>query len=233
MRSLTFASGQYVDCGSAASLDNLCYTGGAMTVWAEIYRTGDGSNQHLFVKDNVFPSGWIFMIDNLSAEGNLRLLVPHTTTMMDYISNSSNVVALNTWTFVAATFDAGVTPQGRVYMGSATSPLAEVSGYTNAIDGVGTMYDDAAHNVYIGNVQRATAYPFFGRIGPCGVLNRALTVGELQQLQFSKRRNRAGCVLLPRLGGNGTSTQPDFSGNGNTGTVTGATVSDGPPSRHR
>jgi hypothetical protein len=39
----------------------------------------------------------------------------------------------------------------------------------------------------------------------------------------------AGCVGFWHLGANGVGTQPDWSGNANAGTVTGATVSDHVP----
>ncbi len=234
MRALTFASGQYVDCGSGASLDDLAATGGALTAWAWVYRTADGDNQSVITKDNAYPSGWGIVITNGSGgEGSIQGFVGWDGGQtVSAISDSSNVVALNTWTFIAMVYDNAASPKCTVYRGTMGLLVAEVTGYYQNPAPTGSVVSDASANLYVGNLQRSTLYPLLGRIGPCGVFNRALTVGELQQIQFSKRMNRAGGVLVGRAGENGTSTQPDWSGNGNTGTVTSATASDGPPSRH-
>jgi len=58
--------------------------------------------------------------------------------------------------------------------------------------------------------------------------DRALSLGEIRSLQFHPRV-LSGCVLYSHYGFNGTGTQPDWSGKGNSGTVTGATVSNHVP----
>ena len=228
--SLTFggATSDRVDCGSGSSLDDLTTAG--FTVWAWVYRTGTGANQEMVTKDGSFPSGWDFAVTNDTAEGELQLFVGYNATQASYVTNSSNVIAANTWTFVAGTFDPAANPQIRLYLGTLSSLAAESSGYSTATNGVGTIGSDASANLYIGNLQRATTLAFKGRMGPVGVVNRALSAGELQSLQYNPRM-LAGTVGLWMLGDNGTGTQPDYSGNGNSGTVTGATQSDNPPLR--
>jgi hypothetical protein len=69
---------------------------------------------------------------------------------------------------------------------------------------------------------------FVGRGAILALFNRVLLLPEIQAWQY-RPRNLSGCVGFWRLGSNGTATQPDFSGNGNSGTVTGATVAEDPP----
>lgn len=231
MRALTFggATSDRDDRGSGASIDNLA--SGDLTLWAWLYRTANGDNQYIMAKHQNFPEGFIFTLTNSFAEGGLQMFMGNATTRASYVSDTSNVVALNTWTFVAGTYNA-TAKTCKLYRGTMAAIVAEVSGYSSSTAGVGTVNSDASANLYIGNGQiGGTASAFKGRIGPCGLVSRALTVGELAQLQFSRRRHRAGCVMLGRLGENGTSTQPDWSGSGNTGTITGATAADGPPLR--
>ena len=64
---------------------------------------------------------------------------------------------------------------------------------------------------------------FPGSIALFGLLNRVASQQEIVSLQFNPRVVSGTKVFMP-LGWNGTGTQPDLSGNGNSGTVTGATV---------
>lgn len=215
-----------VDCGSASTLDNLA--AGAFSVWAWVYRTSDGANQHVITKDPVGFAGWNLAITNNEAEGQVNFYVARSTTNTSYRSNTSNVLALNTWYFVAATYDDTLTPECRLYIGTLTTPVAEVSGYSASTDGTGTNTSDASANVYIGNLQRANTNPFKGRIASCGIVSGVLTVGQLTDIQW---RGRVRTTTLAQwvLGVTGTGTQPDVTGNGNSGSVTGATRGDRPP----
>ena len=58
--------------------------------------------------------------------------------------------------------------------------------------------------------------------------NRILTAGEIHAQQFHPHRT-SGCLCIWLPGYNGTTNVPDWSGNANTGTITGATVSDQVP----
>lgn len=217
------ATSGYVNHGSGASLDDLPGTAISCVAW--IYRTADGANQQIITKDNSFPSGFGFLVDpELGTEGTLRCNFYRATTTADSISGSSDVVPLNTWTFVAATYAPGTAP--KLFIGSLTSQVAEVSAYGRQIAGAGAYLSDAAASLYVGNLQRTTSVDFNGRIARAGVWNRELSLGELQALQHSWVKT-AGCVLLTDY--HGTGTQPDLSGSGNNGTVTLATAADHVP----
>lgn len=226
------ATTDVVDHGSAASLDDLPLS--TFTVWAWVYRTANRSNQHIFSKDNSFPSGWSLTANNVSGtDGELRFVVFRTdstgTNWADAIS-ASGLIALNVWTFVAGTYDPTGTPQMRLYIGTATTPVAEVGSYFRQQNGVGSFLSDAAANLYVGNLQRSTTLPFLGNIERGGlVAGSLLTAGQLAQLQYGglAQANVAGTRLL--FGYAGTGTQADYSGTGNNGTVTGATAGAGAP----
>jgi hypothetical protein len=218
-----------VDCGSAASLDDL--PSAAFTVYAWVYRTADGANQSIITKDSVFPGGWDFVVDNgFGTDGELRLIVfRNSSTGTDWADavSVSGTVALNTWTFVAGRYDPATTPRMKLYSGSLTTPVAEVSSYLRQQDGTGAYLSDAAANLQIGNVHRG-AFPFLGRIQRGGVVPSALALGDIQILQYGTLVQAAAFAPKLLFDFQATGTQPDFSGNGNTGTITGATLGSGP-----
>ena len=55
-----------------------------------------------------------------------------------------------------------------------------------------------------------------------------MPLAQMQALQFNLHPT-TNTLLLSHYGYNGTGTQPDWSGNGHNGTVTGATVADHVP----
>jgi hypothetical protein len=134
----------------------------------------------------------------------------------------------NTWNYVGFTFDiAGSANEViQIYKGNLTTVAAEIS-YAYRTDGSGTLNSDAAANFSIGNASGyGAAWP--GTIAWFAHWNRVLTLAEVVEQQFNPHVT-SGCVLFMHLGYNGTGTQPDWSGNGNNGTVTSATVSDHVP----
>lgn len=216
----TTTSGSRIDHGSATSLDNL----DPVTYWAWIYNTATGSNQHIFSKDNSFPSGPLFIVDDVPGNGSMRFLRGRSTTNCDFVT-VAGVVALNVPMFVAATYDGTLSPTVDIYTGTVVRPVSEVA-YNTSTSGAGTISSDASHLQYVGNIQRSTSLTFKGRIGWYGIINRRLTLGELEQIRTAPTIYDArvsGTVLLSGWQDT-TATQIDLSGYGNHGTVTGATV---------
>lgn len=217
-------SGRRVNHGSAAGLDDLAVDG-TMTVWAWVYREADGSNQMVMGKDGAYPSGWIFLCDNPSAEGNIRLIVFRGATFgnaTDFVSNASNVVALNTPTFIAATLDTGAGTYVKLYKGTVASDVAEVSGYTTSTNGTGAASTDASYDMMVGNLQRTLNTPFLGRIHRGGVVNSVLTQAQLLSIQRATSISGCNVTNTQLLFNYDDDPTVDHSGNGNTGTVTSA-----------
>lgn len=220
-----------VVCGSGATLDQLP-SGGAMTAAAIVRRTSNGSNQHVVTKDGNFTGGWNLGVDNNAVEGELNFFIFRATSNTQARSNTSNALALNTWSVVAVVFDESAGQRAKLYLSTLDVPIAEVSGYDGVTqNGSGAIGNDSAHDVQVGNLQRSSL-PFKGDIAHCGIWNRALTVGELDLFRQYPRLRQAGCVDLLDLT-SGASPLADLSGNGNAGTITGATVSVNPPMPRR
>ena len=219
---LTFggATSDRVNCGSGASLDDLS----PFTWMAWIYPTAFTSGRRLAEKGSSTQK--VMLLSGTS--GDWRLQVARTVAS-NYITNDTPL-ALNTWKFVAATFDTGG-GAGEIinlYTGGLNT-IATESSYTSPADGSGAVTADASGDFVIGNVGVATFNQAFeGRIAFFGVWNRALSLGEIRAQQF-RPHVTSGCVLFQYLGFAGTGTQPDYLGNANAGTVTGATVSDHVP----
>lgn len=213
---LTFAAAttDKVDVGSGATLDNL--SPGTIITWC--YPTDVGTyNRRIAVKQGTQPLA--FLVADTAA-GDLVLFYSRATTVLK-VRTGTGVITVDNWQCLAATWDAaGVAADQKLYRGTLTTSLAEL---TYAEQGVGAgAHDDAAAVLVLGN-RAGLSTPFIGRLAWVGIWNRALPLGELLDQQFHPHVT-SGCVGFWHLGFAGTGTQPDWSGNGNAGTVTGATV---------
>lgn len=161
---------------------------------------------------------------------NWALRRNRATANINVISNS--YITTNAWNFVAGVFDsAGADGDQRLYIGDDTTTVVEVSSYATQVVGSGALNDITGSNFLVGDGPSFLG-PFGGRIAVVGMWNTVLTLGQIRSLQWFPR-NLFSPLLLCQYGFNGTGTQADLSGNGNAGTVTGATVIDhvplGPP----
>lgn len=217
---LTFgaASGDLADCGSATSLDALTTSG--FTVWLWGKRTATGANQHLITKDNsTSTSEWLFAANNSPSEGTVEFIAWRSGTRTNFIS-STVAMPQDAWAFVVVTFDDAASPKVHIYYASLTAAVAEVA-YNTSDAGTGTVNTDYTANLYIGNVQRDPTNPFKGQIARVGVIASALSLGQLESLR-NDSRNWTGGAFFSLLQ-NGVGTHPDWSGNVNNCTTTGAT----------
>jgi hypothetical protein len=140
------------------------------------------------------------------------------------ITNDLRIIQ-NAWNCVAVTGDVSGAGAGGVFIGSLTTPLSESTYGTNTNDAVGgAAHNDAAVSMLVGNGS-ALNIAFQGRIASAARWNRVLSLGEMHTVQFhGPQISGSGLVLFTHYGYNGTDTQPDWSGNSNSGAVTGATV---------
>lgn len=221
-------STRHVNHGQAASLDNLARGASGMTSWAWVFPVDAINNQHVASKDASPGTGWVFAVQS---DGGIDVRVWRDGGAHCIYSASAASIPYNTWSFLAFTFLDGLAPDVDMYVGGLNATVAEV-GYDTTTDGTGTPVDDAAVDCYVGNLVRANTNPFRGSIARVGLVNRRLTLAELQAIQFATmpQANVSGTVLLADY--HGTGTQADYSGNGNNGTVTGATIADHAPLRY-
>ena len=219
-----------VNLASPATLDNVGGVNGPRSVVAWIYPKGwgDGSLGRIWDKGSS-PNGWLFYIKNDAAPlASLVIQVGATTAASAF--SAANTIALNQWFFVAGTWAGTIgTNAPKLYVGSPSSPLAEVSYYsTNA--GSGTPGDDNANNATIGD-RNAADRSFNGLIDEVRVYNRALSAAEIQalyQADYAKinapQNNQITNGLVGLWSFNGPdmsgATAYDRSGQGNNGTLT-------------
>lgn len=211
------ATSHRVDVGSAASLDAL----NPYTVLAWIYPTAGAGTRRIWTK------GATTNIRSLNTDNNsYTISIGRATTNSSALATVANMStwALNKWCFVGGTCNTTTATDNRIWHGDLTTLAAEAAAYSSQTLGSGAVGSDAAVNGIIGN-RDANDQSMFGRIGVIAVFNRALTLAEVQSWQ-QRPRILSGCVGLWWLGQNGTGAQADHSGNGNTGTVTGATLGD-------
>jgi len=226
--SLTFggAVDHRVNLGSASMLDNIAdFT---YVMW--FYPTTLGVGGGLITKGVSGSANRQSMERRNSVQANALFAIVDWTGAQDVTSESTaNMIVADTWQCVAMTYDSAGTII-RLYYGTLIASMAEVSYSLQGTTPSGSRGDNAANDMFIGCNGSGTSGSLPQRIGAVEILNRILTVGELQSWQFDPR-NLAGSLGFYRLGDNGTGTQPDLSGNSNAGTVTGATQSDNPPLR--
>lgn len=218
----TAASSDSVDVTSVAAIENL----DPYTWWGWFFPTTFASTDRLLEKGD-----GICRLALQGTGGDIQCRRTRATTNTIY-NTSDTPLSLNTWHFVAATFNSGASAGNivHIYVGSLTA-LAVESTYASPADGAGTLTTDASLDFIIGN-KNNKAKPWVGDIAIAGLIDRELTLGQIQDLQFRPRAVKDTKIFI-HLGHNGTGTQPDWSGNGNSGTVSGPTAADhvplGPP----
>ena len=219
-----------LDCGSGASLDNLDI--GTRLVWAYPTDVTATPPPHFMDKRGAGSTWRAFYMNTAVSAGQLAFQVARATAGLNARS-AAGFVTVNEWQCLAAVYNVnGVDGDQRLYRGTLVSTLAEAPSYVTQSVGNGASGDDSAGTQTVGNVTGIDNFNLDGLIAVVGIWNRVLSLNELIAQQYRPRMTD-GCVLLMHVGYHGTGTQVDYSGNGNHGTVTGATLADhvplGPP----
>jgi hypothetical protein len=204
---------------TSANLDDLT----AVTILMWVYPTAATSNRFWFRKDNN-PAATNRKSARFPAGGNLNrveFVVTRATTNASATS-ATNSVSTNLWQFFAFTYDETDGP--RIFRGTLTSRVVELGYSAGPTVGAGATTTDGS-TLWIGNQQAASpSLAFTGRIAAFSYIAKRMTLLELATQQFCFMSAFGDSRVLMQLGYNGTGTQPDWSGNFNSGTVTGATV---------
>lgn len=200
-----------INHGSGASIDNLGTFTWAM--WVKP-RTGVGNDSYL-TKNGSFSDGKIMLSPDLG--GDLQVVIGRATTDLN-IFTTVNFLTLDAWNFMVFTFDGST---GTIYGGSNTSKAVSIALNGSGTQGSGAISNnDAASDLILGvnSVLGLGSMPM--EILWFGVWNRALSLAEIQSQQFYPRKT-AGNVINAWAGFTGMSTIADWSGSGNTGTISG------------
>ena len=226
--SLNFASTDNVVTTDSSSIQNL--TAFSCLFW--IYPTSDtGQNRKLYTKSaGSFPK--VFRFHNSNNARNVHFQIPRTTTEANFaVALSVNdVLTANEWQFYAGTYDDSGSDAAstiNIYRGLLNSTAAEVT-YATHNAGSGSTENDSGNDLFYG--ASAVNQTLLGYCAIFALVARYLSLQEVISWQWNPRVI-ADTRIFQIYGYNGTSTQPDWSGNGNSGTVTGATVAGHVPLR--
>ena len=217
----------YVDHGSAAILDDM----NPVTMMAWIVADNEAGEFH----------GLMGKIKNAGGQG--LSFATHEESIVMLINRATDTVGLEAeillsgfaawgfakWMFVAAVADVGT--EVRALVGDLTTAPAEPSSYDAQAAGSGSILTDAGQSFQVGHTNDNTdaAAGFAGDIAFVHVVEAALTNGQIIE-QWMRPHVVANSRIFSHYGWNGTGTQPDWSGHGNNGTLTGSpTVVDHAP----
>ncbi len=208
-----------VEIAAADSIDDLT----AFSHWQWINLDASADNRRAWSKNGDAGSQLV-----LNASEAIGVEIQRATTDAVIVTPTGQF-STGEWTCICFTYDETDGP--RVFTGNLTTALTEVS-YTTRTVGAGSTNADNAGPLNIGNRASGDAKSPDGRIAIHRLFNTRKTLAQLQAQQF-RPYPTSDLVLYQILGFNGVGTQPDYSGNGNSGTVTGATQADhvplGPP----
>lgn len=216
------ASGEFTDHGRGATTDDLT----TLTVLVWFYPTSLAETEGVIISKfrGLANEGWQFY---KRTDGNLSFAFARVPSYMTYTTDTAPL-SIGTWEFAAAVADQAASPVAKIYHGDLGAIAAEQT-YGTAADGSGTFGLDNARQLYVGNRDAGGGNAALGgRVAIAAVFNRVLTLAEIQSWQFQPRA-LSGCVLFVAEGFNGVGTQADWSGTGNNGTVTNATVANHVP----
>lgn len=220
----TFGSttGSKIDCGSGAGIDNLS----ALTflIWAKP-TTLTTSREFGGKYRGVTNEGWHVTID-ASVTSRLFAEMMRVTTPAASKSNSGVIVA-DTPICIAAVIDRAASPVIKLYVGSLTAAMAEVS-YAMQTDGSGSFVDESARSFFYGNRDITTPNQALQGDEYCGALySGALSLADCEKWRLRPVNITLGSTIafnhILCAEGN-TGTQVDRTGNGNDGTLTDVTA---------
>lgn len=222
---LNFSSDQYgINVGSGTSLNNPT----VMTCLAWVKPTNVAQdNKFILGKYKSSPDVFYnFAYGNADGfAGGIKVDISRATQSCSAFSTGA-IVSNGTWQFLGFQFDinGSATDQKCLY-GDLSTPIAEIGGYSIQRVGSGAHGDDSAGSAIIGQFST----DLFAWVDPAdtiafvGLWPSLLTLAQMRMQQRSLLPIIPGFVGFWHPGLYGASgTQPDWSGNGNNGTIVGS-----------
>ena len=214
--SLTYNAGSDdINYGSDASIDDL--DPATLMIW--VNRSSSAGNQHFMIKG--YTTGWKEFRNTGSGSNEITITTSCATTALDYSTNDTPLTT-GSWQFLAVKWNmsAAAGQQGEIYSGTLTA-LATESTYGTSQDCVGAVAADAANSLFVGS---NTSNSFIGTIAFFAYIAKDMSLSEIQEHQFHPHVI-AETRIFSWMGFSGTTTQVDWSGTGNSGAITSATIS--------
>ncbi len=192
-------------------------TSGTMLVW--VYTTSVANAARVLFGKRGSTGGW--QLVKRGVDGTvLRFWAYRATTPMS-VDSPSGTLKVNTWQYVALTWDVNTTANCQMVVGgvgTAPQPVA-----VTVAAGSGAPSSDVALNLDL-MAEDSTSGGWPGSMAAFAVIRRVLSVAELQGAAFRDWR-RFGCAGLWYPGRHGpTDRVRDESGNGNHATISGLTL---------
>lgn len=224
--SLVFAADtDRVDHATSTTLD--LGTTGTIMLW--IYLTDDTARQSIYAR-NTSPAYYDFSWRADLAGDNFIFGRERATTPLLITAAAANFAnyATNKWIFIACVFNTGgASGAQKMLIGDLDSEAAEPSSYVGQDLGTGTVDTTYGSGPFIVGNGAVNTRETKGRIAVLSINTNELTTAQIIESQWNMRPI-AGTVLMAHYGFPAT-TNVDYSGNANPGTVTGATHGDHVP----
>lgn len=217
---------QFLQISDNSVLQDIFDGGGSVAAWINQDGIGETAgricNKSSGTSSALSGGGWAFHLRNNSGNQRVQFAQRWTNTSTWYTNNN---LSNGDWKHVCVTYDD---------TSSGNNPIIYVDGVsqtlTESISPSGTATSDVGDDLYIGDDQNS-ARAFDGQICYVQMWDKILTNDEVFECMYKPGSVRTNLVgYWPILGVD--SPEKDLSGNGNTGTVTGASENfDGPPVR--
>ena len=209
-----------VNLGTGNNISNLGSQ--TMVAWVDQQGTSENNIGYIFSKSEAGAGPRFFINDGNGAVS----FGFNSATASAPLRISANAFAyaasIAGWSGYAGTWDGSMTATGiRIYKYVSPNNLIESPTYQTTTDGSTGEADNSALNFYIGN-RGDGARTWNGLIAHFQYFNRVLDTKEIiQSFLFPGSITQGLVIFLPLYGS--ISPEPDYSGNKNNGTVTGAT----------
>ena len=164
---------------------------------------------------------WALRLVEVSSFNRLRVFLSANGSSADSNFIGNNIVPYGTWHHVGLVYDSGT---ATLYVDG-----EEDSVHTNLITSLRTNQVSLSVGAFFNNEPNLSSAIYDGLIDQVRLYNRALSPGEALKLSRGVAISRSGLVgHWPLNEGSGT-TARDVSGNGNNGTISGATYTTDKP----
>ena len=208
-----------VTYGDTATLQDIWHTASTFIFWLKPLQTATTFKVYWRIKRNI-----------ISGSDGTSMAVSFRYSGDDADCTSNAILTTGVWSFVAVTKGgAGTAPT--IYHGTlAAAPTDQTA--TSRVS-TGTPEAETGSSFDIGSNVGTSGQGAGADIAMSMFYNTVLTLGQLTSIWMRPQIIKSGCLLYNQYGFSGTTSQVDWSGNGHTGTIDGATIADhvplGPP----